>query len=112
MVKGLIGAFAVTGGIGERELADQYKAQGDDYNAIMIQAVADRLAEAFAEYLHEKVRKEIWGYASDEKLSNDELIRENIREFVRHPVTQRVLSILRKVPCGRCSRLKRRLACR
>ncbi|MBY7814151.1 methionine synthase [Vibrio fluvialis] len=74
--KDWIGAFAVTGGIGERELADQYKAQGDDYNAIMIQAVADRLAEAFAEYLHEKVRKEIWGYASDENLSNDELIRE------------------------------------
>ncbi len=71
-----IGAFAVTGGIGERALADAYKAQGDDYNAIMIQAVADRLAEAFAEYLHEKVRKEIWGYASDENLSNDDLIRE------------------------------------
>ncbi|ENP0873515.1 methionine synthase [Vibrio parahaemolyticus] len=71
-----VGAFAVTGGIGERELADEYKAQGDDYNAIMIQAVADRLAEAFAEYLHERVRKEIWGYAADENLSNDELIRE------------------------------------
>lgn len=71
-----IGAFAVTGGIGERELADQYKAQGDDYNAIMIQAVADRLAEAFAEYLHQQVRKEIWGYAADEELSNDDLIRE------------------------------------
>jgi 5-methyltetrahydrofolate--homocysteine methyltransferase len=71
-----IGGFAVTGGIGERELADAFKAQGDDYNAIMIQAVADRLAEAFAEYLHEKVRKEIWGYSADENLSNDELIRE------------------------------------
>ncbi len=71
-----IGAFAVTGGIGERELADQYKAQGDDYNAIMIQAVADRLAEAFAEYLHQQVRKEIWGYVADEELSNDDLIRE------------------------------------
>ncbi|HAS8519093.1 TPA: methionine synthase [Vibrio vulnificus] len=71
-----IGAFAVTGGVNERELADQFKAQGDDYNAIMIQAVADRLAEAFAEYLHERVRKEIWGYAADENLSNKELIRE------------------------------------
>jgi 5-methyltetrahydrofolate--homocysteine methyltransferase len=71
-----IGAFAVTGGIGERALADQYKADGDDYNAIMIQAVADRLAEAFAEYLHEKVRKEIWGYAPDENLANADLIRE------------------------------------
>ncbi|MGF1680604.1 methionine synthase [Photobacterium minamisatsumaniensis] len=74
--KDWVGAFAVTGGIGERKLADEYKAQGDDYNAIMIQAVADRLAEAFAEYLHEQVRKDIWGYAADENLSNDDLIRE------------------------------------
>ncbi|HDY8145641.1 TPA: methionine synthase [Vibrio vulnificus] len=74
--KDWIGAFAVTGGVNERELADQFKAQGDDYNAIMIQAVADRLAEAFAEYLHERVRKEIWGYVADENLSNEELIRE------------------------------------
>ncbi|NOH96464.1 methionine synthase [Vibrio sp. 99-70-13A1] len=71
-----IGGFAVTGGIGERELADEYKANGDDYNAIMIQAVADRLAEAFAEYLHKEVRKSIWGYAPDEDLTNDDLIRE------------------------------------
>lgn len=74
--KDWIGAFAVTGGIGERELADQFKAKGDDYNAIMIQAVADRLAEAFAEYLHLRVRTEIWGYSPDENLSNDDLIRE------------------------------------
>ncbi|MGF1685783.1 methionine synthase [Photobacterium japonica] len=71
-----VGGFAVTGGVGERELADAYKAAGDDYNAIMIQAVADRLAEAFAEYLHEQVRKDIWGYAPNENLSNDALIRE------------------------------------
>ncbi|GLT15084.1 methionine synthase [Vibrio algivorus] len=71
-----IGGFAVTGGIGERELADAYKAQGDDFNAIMIQAVADRLAEAFAEYMHEQVRKDIWGYAADENLTNNDLIRE------------------------------------
>lgn len=71
-----IGTFAVTGGIGERELADSYKAQGDDYNAIMVQAVADRLAEALAEYLHEKVRKEIWGYAENESLTADDLVRE------------------------------------
>ncbi|OCH50204.1 methionine synthase [Vibrio sp. ZF57] len=71
-----IGGFAVTGGIGERELADEYKAKGDDYNAIMIQVVADRLAEAFAEYLHKEVRKDIWGYSPDENLSNDDLIRE------------------------------------
>ncbi|MDA9557799.1 methionine synthase [Vibrio sp.] len=71
-----VGAFAVTGGVGERELADDFKAKGDDYNAIMIQSVADRLAEAFAECLHEKVRKDIWGYADDENLSNQDLIRE------------------------------------
>ncbi|CAM4300225.1 methionine synthase [Vibrio neonatus] len=75
-VKDWVGAFAVTGGIGERELADNYKAAGDDYNAIMIQAVADRLAEAFAEYLHQEVRTKIWGYSPDEQLSNDDLIRE------------------------------------
>ncbi|WP_408621113.1 methionine synthase [Celerinatantimonas sp. YJH-8] len=76
-VEDYIGAFAVTGGFGEDEWADSYKDQGDDYNAIMVKAVADRLAEAFAEYLHERVRREIWGYSPDEALSNDELIREH-----------------------------------
>ncbi len=71
-----IGAFAVTGGIGEDELADSFKDNGDDYNAIMAKAVADRLAEAFAEYLHEQVRMHYWGYAPDEALDNDALIRE------------------------------------
>jgi 5-methyltetrahydrofolate--homocysteine methyltransferase len=74
-----IGAFAVTGGIGEEAIAHAYKADHDDYNAILIQAVCDRLAEAFAEYLHEQVRKRHWGYAPDEALSNEELIRENYR---------------------------------
>ena len=71
-----VGAFAVTGGIGEDELADAYISNGDDYNGIMVKAVADRLAEAFAEYLHEQVRKHHWGYAADESLDNDALIRE------------------------------------
>ena len=71
-----IGAFAVTAGIGEQALADKFIKDGDDYNAIMVKAVADRLAEAFAEYLHEQVRKHYWGYASDETLDNDALIRE------------------------------------
>ena len=71
-----VGAFAVTGGIGEDELAEYYASAGDDYNAIMVKAVADRLAEAFAEYLHEQVRKHYWGYAPDESLTNEELIRE------------------------------------
>ncbi len=71
------GAFAVTGGLEEDALAAVYDAQHDDYNKIMVKALADRLAEAFAEYLHEQVRKLHWGYAADESLSNEELIREN-----------------------------------
>ncbi|NIG34088.1 methionine synthase [Pantoea sp. ICBG 828] len=72
-----LGAFAVTGGLEEDALAAAFDQQHDDYNKIMVKAVADRLAEAFAEYLHERVRKVIWGYAAHENLSNDELIREN-----------------------------------
>ncbi|WP_252732019.1 methionine synthase [Paraglaciecola arctica] len=71
-----LGAFAVTAGTWEDALAKEYEDAGDDYNSIMIKSLADRFAEAFAEYLHEKVRKEIWGYAPDENLSNEELIRE------------------------------------
>lgn len=71
-----IGAFAVTGGIGEDTLADAYIKAGDDYNGIMVKAVADRLAEAFAEYLHQQVRLKHWAYAPNETLSNEELIRE------------------------------------
>ncbi|MAI38440.1 methionine synthase [Alteromonas sp.] len=71
-----IGAFAVTGGIGEDTLADTYIKVGDDYNGIMVKAVADRLAEAFAEYLHQQVRLKYWAYAPNETLSNEELIRE------------------------------------
>ncbi|WP_340677294.1 methionine synthase [Paraglaciecola sp.] len=71
-----LGAFAVTAGVGEDELAQHYIDDGDDYNGIMVKALADRLAEAFAEYLHELVRKELWAYVPDETLSNEELIRE------------------------------------
>ena len=71
-----IGAFAVTAGTWEDELAKVYENDGDDYNSIMVKSLADRLAEAFAEYLHKIVRKEIWGYVPDEILSNEELIRE------------------------------------
>ena len=71
-----IGAFAVTTGFGTDELAQKYEAEHDDYNAIMVKAIADRLAEAFAEYLHKKVRTEIWGYSSDEHLENEDLISE------------------------------------
>ncbi len=67
----------MTGGLEEDALADAFEAQHDDYNKIMVKALADRLAEAFAEYLHERVRKVYWGYAPNENLSNEELIREN-----------------------------------
>ncbi len=74
-----IGAFAVTTGIGADELAAEYEAQHDDYNAIMVKALADRLAEAFAEHLHHRVRTEYWGYAADEALDNEALIKEKYR---------------------------------
>ncbi|WP_163557169.1 methionine synthase [Halomonas sp. NO4] len=71
-----IGGFAVTTGHGVEQLAEQYKAAGDDYNAILVQALTDRLAEAFAERLHERVRKEFWGYVPEEGLDNEALIAE------------------------------------
>ncbi len=73
-----IGAFAVTSGIGLKELCDRFRAENDDYNAIMAEAIADRLAEAFAECLHKRVREE-WGYGREEGLSNEELIQEKYR---------------------------------
>jgi 5-methyltetrahydrofolate--homocysteine methyltransferase len=71
------GMFAVTAGIGLEKLVEKHKANQDDYSEIMAKALADRLAEAFAECLHEKVRKELWGYAADEKLTTDQLIGED-----------------------------------
>ena len=74
-----VGCFCVTTGFGVDEKASEFEKQLDDYNSILVKALGDRLAEAFAEYLHLKVRKEIWGYASDEVLSNDELIKEQYK---------------------------------
>jgi 5-methyltetrahydrofolate--homocysteine methyltransferase len=74
-----IGAFCVTTGFGTDELAKQFEKNLDDYNSIMIKALADRLAEAFAEYLHKEVRINHWNYASDENLSNEDLIKENYK---------------------------------
>ena len=74
--KDYLGGFAVTAGIGIEKLIEAYKSDHDDYNEIMVKALADRLAEAFAELMHEKVRKELWGYAASESLQNDELIKE------------------------------------
>jgi 5-methyltetrahydrofolate--homocysteine methyltransferase len=74
-----IGCFCVTTGFGVDEKAAEFEKQLDDYNAILVKALGDRFAEAYAEYLHLKVRKEIWGYASDENLSNLELISEEYK---------------------------------
>jgi len=71
-----VGGFAVTAGIGEEDVARKFERANDDYSKIMVKALADRLAEAFAEALHEKVRRELWAYAPEEKLTNDELIAE------------------------------------
>ena len=74
-----IGAFCVTAGFGTAELAKHYEDQNDDYNAIMIKALADRFAEAFAEYLHREVRVKYWGYAPEESLDNEALIKEQYK---------------------------------
>ncbi|WP_250658322.1 methionine synthase [Alkalimarinus coralli] len=77
--KDYIGGFVVTAGLGAEELAKQYEDKQDDYNSIMVKALADRLAEAFAERMHERVRKEFWGYAQQESLDNQELIKERYK---------------------------------
>jgi 5-methyltetrahydrofolate--homocysteine methyltransferase len=71
-----VGGFITTAGIGAEEVSKAYQDKGDDYNAIMVKALADRLAEACAEWLHQQVRKEYWGYATDEQLDNEDLIKE------------------------------------
>lgn len=79
MKEDYLGGFAVTAGIGLEKLVEKYEADHDDYKSIMAKALADRLAEAFAELLHEKVRKEHWGYAKEENLDNESLIKEKYR---------------------------------
>ena len=78
-VQDYIGGFAVTTGLGIEKKMKEFEKANDDYSAIMLQALADRLAEAFAEHLHLRVRREFWGYAADEGLSNDDLITEKYR---------------------------------
>ena len=78
-VEDYIGAFAVTAGIGIEEHVKRFEQAHDDHSAILLKALADRLAEAFAELMHEKVRKQYWGYAADEALNNDALISEEYR---------------------------------
>lgn len=78
-VRDYIGGFAVTAGLGLEEVVERFVADHDDYNSIMAKALADRLAEAFAERMHERVRKELWGYAPNEKIDNEDLIKESYR---------------------------------
>jgi 5-methyltetrahydrofolate--homocysteine methyltransferase len=78
-VKDYMGTFCVSTGFGVQEIAQRFEKENDDYNSIMIKALADRLAEAFAEFLHLKIRTHYWGYSSDETLSNEELIRESYK---------------------------------
>jgi len=88
--KDYLGAFAVTAGIGIESLIDAFEADHDDYNSIMVKAIADRLAEAMAEFMHQKIRKDIWGYAADETLTNEELIYEKyqgIRPAAGYPAS-------------------------
>ena len=83
-----IGGFAATAGIGIDDKVAEFEKDHDDYSSLMLKALADRLAEAMTEMLHEKVRKEFWGYANDEKLSNNELINEDyagIRPAIGYP---------------------------
>jgi methionine synthase (B12-dependent) (EC 2.1.1.13) len=74
-----IGGFIATAGLGVEEYVEKLKAEGDDYNSIMVKVLADRLAEAFAEKLHQQVRKEYWGYAADENLTIQDMLREKYR---------------------------------
>ena len=73
-----IGAFAVTTGINAKKLSEKYESENDDYNSIMVKAIADRLAEAFAELMHQRVRKE-WGFPDNENYTNEDLIKEKYR---------------------------------
>ena len=76
-LKDYIGAFAVTAGIGIEEVVAKFEKDHDDYNSIMVKSLADRLAEAFAEHLHELVRKKYWAYAPEEEFNKEDLIKEN-----------------------------------
>ena len=89
-VKDYIGGFAVTSGMGTDDIVKMFEAEGNDYKSLLVKALCDRLAEAFAEMMHQKVRKTFWGYASDEKLTNIELIKEKykgIRPYAMYPAS-------------------------
>ncbi len=98
-----VGAFAVTAGIGTSALVESYEKAGDDYSSIMVKVLADRLAEAFAEMLHEKVRREYWGYAPEEQLSSKELFMVKYRGFDRLRDIPHVPTTAKNSPCSKCS---------
>lgn len=117
-IKDYMGAFAVTTGHGVKELVEKFEKDHDDYNAILVKALADRLAEAFAEYLHREVRTELWGYSPNEDLDNDQLIREEydgIRPAPGYPAQpdhteKRILFDLLDVEKSACITLTEHLA--
>ncbi len=98
-----VGAFAVTTGLCERERAEQFEREHDDYGAILFKALCDRLAEAFAERMHERVRRELWGYAPDEAFTTVELIAERYQGSGRRRAEQAAAPSTR-VPRSACSR--------
>ena len=106
-----IGGFVVTAGHGLEELAAGFKKDHDDYSAILAAALADRLAEAFAEHLHERVRHEFWGYAPDEALDNDALIHEKYQGIRPAPGYPACPDHTEKGPCWSCSSPKSGRAC-
>jgi 5-methyltetrahydrofolate--homocysteine methyltransferase len=101
-----IGGFAVTAGIGIEPHVKRFEEAGDDYSAIMLKALADRLAEAFAERMHQRVRMEFWGYAPDETVSNDQLISEDYQGIGQHLATQPARNTRKNPSSGTCSTQK------
>ena len=112
-VKDYIGAFAVTTGIGIEERIAEFERQNDDYNAILLKALADRLAEAFAEHLHLRVRREFWGYAADEALEQRRRSSpKNIAASAPPPAIPPAPSTARKARCSSCCKRRRTQASR
>jgi len=101
-VRDYFGAFALTAGIGIEPHLQRFEAAHDDYSSIMLKVLADRLAEAFAERLHERVRREFWGYAPEEELGSEQLIREEYRGIRPAPGYPAVRTTPRRRRCGGC----------
>ena len=97
-----VGGFVVTAGIEEVAIAERFERANDDYSSIMVKALADRFAEAFAERMHERVRREYWGYAPDEDFSNAELIGEPYGGIRPRPAIRRSRTIPKSALCSTC----------